>query len=122
MTYYSTKVLRVGPEAKSLLDGGVLILFAEPVPPALEELSVIHQPEAPLAEPIRVGDVIESDGITLTVTAVGDIAADNLTQLGHVVIYANDATATKLLPGAVHARGSVTLPAADAVIRLRHAQ
>jgi glucitol/sorbitol PTS system EIIA component len=118
MTYYSTTVRKVGPEVADMVGGGVLILFAEPVPEALAEVSVVHQPSKPLSTPISVGDEIQVADETLTVTAVGDIAASNLETLGHVVLYVNQSD-QKLLPGAVHATGTLPLPEPDQVIEFR---
>jgi glucitol/sorbitol PTS system EIIA component len=117
-TYYKTTVTRVGPEAADMAAGGVVILFAEPVPDALADVSVVHQPTHLLSAPIRVNDTVEVAGETLTVTAVGEIAKDNLEKLGHVVLYVNQAD-QKLLPGAVHATGTLTLPKPEQIIEFR---
>jgi glucitol/sorbitol PTS system EIIA component len=117
-TYYKTTVVEVGPEAGDMAAGGVVILFAEPVPPALADVSVVHRPSHLLSRPIRVNDTVDVAGETLTVTAVGDIASDNLEKLGHVVLYV-DQPDQKLLPGAVHATGKLTLPAPEQVIEFR---
>jgi PTS system glucitol/sorbitol-specific IIA component len=123
MTYYRTTVVSVGPEAGDMLAGGVLILYAEPLPDALADVSVVHRPDhrAPgisrdLA--IGVGDVVSVGGHELTITAVGDIAAKNLDELGHVVLYI-DQPDQKLLPGAVHAAGGVPEPLPGHVIEFR---
>jgi PTS system glucitol/sorbitol-specific IIA component len=118
MTYYKTTVVRVGGEAADIHAGGVLILFTEPVPEALADVSIVHRPSQELSAPINVGDIVEVAGSPLSVTAVGDIAADNLRKLGHVVIYANQPE-QKLLPGAVHAEGTLPLPQPDQIIEFR---
>jgi PTS system glucitol/sorbitol-specific IIA component len=119
MTYYRTTVVKVGPEAGDMLAGGVLILFAEPLPDALADVSVVHRPDR--RDPgftIGVGDVVSIDGQQLTVTAVGDIATKNLDELGHVVLYV-DQPDQKLLPGAVHATGTLPEPRPGHVIEFR---
>lgn len=119
MTYYRTTVVRVGPEAGDMLAGGVLILFAEPLPDALADVSVVHRPDHRDPElTIGVGDVVSVDGRELAVTAVGDIAAKNLDELGHVVLYV-DQPDQKLLPGAVHATGELPEPRPGHVIEFR---
>jgi glucitol/sorbitol PTS system EIIA component len=120
LTYYRTTVVRLGPEAAEMVSAGVMIFFAEPVPPALEEVSVIHRPSEPLSGPINVGDVISVGSGQLTVTGVGDIAADNLEKLGHVVLYANQPD-QKLLPGAVMGTGELPIPSPGDVIEFRAA-
>jgi PTS system glucitol/sorbitol-specific IIA component len=119
MTYYRSTVVDVGPEAKDMVAGGVIILFAEPVPEALAELSIVHRPEQPLSgHPISVGDTVSIGGHQVEITAVGDIAAKNLEDLGHVVLYVNQAE-QKLLPGAVHATGELPLPEPNDIIEFR---
>ena len=119
MTYYRTTVLKVGPEAAEMAAAGVLILFAEPVPPALEELSIIHQPKQTLqGHAISVGDTVTIGAQDVRITAVGEIAANNLEELGHVVLYVNQPN-QNLLPGAVHATGEMPTPQPDDVIEFR---
>lgn len=109
--YFTATVSSVGPDAPSLIEGGVVIFFAEPCPEALAEVAVVHdshqtdQPRDP--EP---GDTIRLGGSTAEVTRVGEIAGDNLRKLGHVVVYCNVSDDENLLPGAVHARGSLSVP------------
>ena len=92
MAYYRTTVLKVGPEAAEMAAAGVLILFAEPVPPALAEMSIVHQPTQTLqGHPISVGDTVTVGAQDVRITAVGEIAANNLEELGHVVLYVNRA-------------------------------
>ncbi|GAA5128243.1 PTS glucitol/sorbitol transporter subunit IIA [Pseudonocardia adelaidensis] len=119
MTYYRTTVTGVGPEAGDMLAAGVLILYAEPLPDALADVSVVHRPEdRSAALTIGVGDVVSVGGHELSVTAVGEIAAKNLDELGHVVLYV-DQPDQKLLPGAVHAAGGVPDPRPGHVIEFR---
>jgi glucitol/sorbitol PTS system EIIA component len=119
MTYYSTTVLKVGAEAGDMAAGGVLILFAEPVPPALAEMSIIHRPTQTLqGHPINVGDTVSVGTHELRIIAVGDIAANNLDELGHVVLYV-DQPNQNLLPGAIHATGGMPVPHPDDVIAFR---
>lgn len=108
--YFRSSVLRLGDEAKDLIDGGVCIFFAEPVPDALAEVSVIHAPEEGPGDDLREGDLLVIGGSSLAITAVGDLASENLRSLGHVVVYVDPAPDTTLLPGAVHARGTVDGP------------
>lgn len=103
-TLWQTTVTSVGGESGDMLDGGVLILFGEPVPPALADMSVVHAGATGLARPVQPGDSFTMAGQTYTVDEIGDRACANLTELGHVVIYAN-MPQQKLLPGAIKASG-----------------
>ena len=119
MTYYRTTVVKVGPEAGDMLAAGVVILYAEPLPDALADVSVVHRPDH--RDPdftISVGDVVSVAGQQLAVTAVGDLASKNLDELGHVVLYV-DQPDQKLLPGAVHASGDLPEPQPGHVIEFR---
>ncbi|MBP6897362.1 MAG: PTS glucitol/sorbitol transporter subunit IIA [Gammaproteobacteria bacterium] len=96
MIYYSTTVTAIGEEVPDLLDGGVLILYADGAPPALAEVSVQHRvaAEVPLQCP-PVGARITLGGIDTRVTAVGSTAWDKVRDMGHVVISFNGATAAE---------------------------
>ena len=108
MTYYRSTIVDIGPEAVEMAAAGVIILFGEPLPEALAEVSVVHRPTQTLeGHAIGAGDTIVIGGGELEVTSVGDIATKNLDELGHVVLYVNQPD-QKRLPGAVNARG--TLP------------
>src|SRR3954452_17515127 len=93
-----------------MIAGGVLILFGEPLPEALAEMSIVHRPSQKLGgHAINAGDVITVGGAELQITAVGDLAAKNLEELGHIVLYV-DQPNQKLLPGAVLATGGRPRP------------
>jgi PTS system glucitol/sorbitol-specific IIA component len=119
MTYYRTTVVDVGPEAGDMAAAGVVILFGEPLPEALAEMSIVHRPSQTLqGHPISAGDVISVGEAELRITAVGDLAAKNLEELGHIVLYV-DQPNQKLLPGAVLATGGLPPIERDAVIEFR---
>ena len=107
MTYYRSTVTDVGPEVAEMAAAGVFILFAEPLPEALAEVSVVHHPSQTLdGHDISVGDTVVLGGQELTITLVGNLATRNLDDLGHVVLYVNH-DGEKLLPGAVQATGEL---------------
>lgn len=55
-THYRTALTAVGPDVPDLLDGGILILFADGAPPELAEVSVLHRvAEGPSTEAPRPG-------------------------------------------------------------------
>ena len=116
MTYYSTTISEIGPEVGEMLSGGVLILFGEPLPEALAEMSIVHRPTQTLSGPvISVGDTVSLAGTDLRIDAVGELAAKNLDDLGHIVLYVNQPN-QKLLPGAVLATGDIPdLKAGDTI-------
>lgn len=114
--YYESAVLRIGDEAADMIEGGVWILYADPIPEALESVSIVHQP-GELGREMRVGDRLWIGSESVELVAVGERANENLRTLGHVVLYL-DADDTQLLPGAVHATGGLPAPEPGARIAL----
>ena len=105
--YYESTVLRIGSEAADMVAGGVLILYADPIPEALESVSIVHSPNAPLLGELRAGDTLWLGDKRVELTEVGERATENLRTLGHVVIHLNPDASANLLPGAVHGRGEI---------------
>ena len=82
----SSKITAIGPEVADLLEGGVLILFADGCPPELAEVSVSHiVAQAAKSIPPKPGDQVRIGSIKASITAVGDLAWDKVTEMGHVV-------------------------------------
>ncbi|GAA1731201.1 PTS glucitol/sorbitol transporter subunit IIA [Brachybacterium phenoliresistens] len=117
---YTSTVTSIGADAPSMFEAGVVILFAEPVPPALADVSVVHSPSGELARDIQAGDTISIGVAEYTVVRLGDVASNNLRELGHVVLYV-DAGDQKLLPGAIHVDGPSPAPQSGARITVRGA-
>ena len=119
MTYYRSTVVDVGPEAVDMAAAGVVILFGEPLPEALAEVSVVHRPTQTLeGHAISAGDVVLIGEARLEITSVGELAARNLDDLGHIVLYVNQAE-QKTLPGAVNATGTLPVVERGQVIEFR---
>jgi glucitol/sorbitol PTS system EIIA component len=91
MHYYKTVISEVGPEVPDLLEGGVLILYADGAPPELAEVSVLHRVEAAQQQAPQAGSTLRIGGISAFVTAVGPSAWNKVSELGHVVINFNGA-------------------------------
>ena len=85
--YYRTAILTVGPDVPELLEGGILILFADGAPPELAQVSVLHRvSEGPGADPPPVGASIAVGDVEATLTAIGSLAWNKIADMGHVVI------------------------------------
>lgn len=120
-TIWTSTVTRVGSDAADMLDAGVVILFGEPVPPALADVSVVHSGAQAPTRDIAAGDVLVMGDQRFTIDAVGDLAAKNLAELGHVVVYVSQPQ-QELLPGAVMASGDMPVaPAAGATVSVEEA-
>ncbi len=103
-TVWNATVESIGGEAADMIEAGLLILFASPVPDALADVSVIHDMKAAPLHPIAANDRIVIGEESWTITEVGERANDNLTELGHIVLYANQPD-QELLPGAMKIEG-----------------
>jgi PTS system glucitol/sorbitol-specific IIA component len=103
MHYYKTVISEVGPEVKDLLEGGVLILYADGAPPELAEVSVLHRVEQAHAEAPRAGAQLRIGEVNACVTAVGPTAWHKVHEMGHVVINFNGSSAAER-PGEICAQ------------------
>ncbi|RIY02035.1 PTS cellobiose transporter subunit IIB [Aureimonas flava] len=97
--FLRTRVTAVGPDVPDLLEGGVLILFAEGAPPELAEVSVMHAVVgAPAAEPPAPGAAIRVGAVEARLTGIGELAWAKVRDIGHVVVNFNG-SATPERPG-----------------------
>lgn len=96
---FDTEVVAVGESAGAFFDAGIVVLFGEDAPEELAEVAVIHRPRRAEAGP-RPGDEVEVADQRLQVLAVGDVAEQNLLNLGHLVLKRNGETSAAL-PGDV---------------------
>lgn len=103
-TLWESEITLIGPEAQDMFDAGVIILYGEPVPPALSDVSIVHNTLPTEKLGLQAGDFFHLGDSPLTITKVGELAEQNFLDLGHFVIYINPED-QNLLPGAVHATG-----------------
>ena len=96
-TRYETTVTAVGEQVAEFIDHGMLIWFAEGAPEELHFFSVLHRPTV-TSGGVRPGDTVRIDDRAFRVTAVGDVANDNMVNLGHMDLKANGETEPPL-PG-----------------------
>jgi PTS system glucitol/sorbitol-specific IIA component len=87
---YATTVTAVGEQVAEFVTQGLLIWFAEGAPEELHFFSVLHQPTITTGG-VRPGDIVRIDDRELRVTAVGDVANENMVNLGHMDLKANGA-------------------------------
>jgi PTS system glucitol/sorbitol-specific IIA component len=98
-----TTVTHVGEMASAFLDLGIIVFFGDEAPQELQDVAVVHTPSVNVGG-ISPGDVVETtyeDTVTtFGILAVGDVANDNMRNLGHLVLKRNGETVAKL-PGDV---------------------
>lgn len=103
-TLWSAEVSSLGGDADEMIEAGLLILFGEPVPEPLAEVSVVHTRATPLERVLQSRDQFVFADQTYVIAEVGERVHDNLTELGHAVIYVNQ-PGQELLPGAIKVAG-----------------
>ena len=93
MIYYSTTVTEIGEEVSDLLDGGVLILYADGAPSALAEVSIQHRVDGDVpSQAPPVGALVSVGDLSVRISAVGSSAWSKVRELGHVVVNFNGAS------------------------------
>lgn len=101
--FWSSTVTGVGADSPEMFDAGVYILFGEPVPAALADISIVHSGSQGTAN-VEAGDTLWIGDVAVTIDEVGHRANQSLAELGHSVVYIN-VPQQKLLPGAMKATG-----------------
>lgn len=103
-TIWQATIDTVGKEAPLFLAENRIILFAGQAPQAIADYCVTHG-QGILHKPLAAGQCLELFGIVYAISAVGDIASRNLTQLGHITLLFDGAAAAEF-PGTIHLRGN----------------
>ena len=86
MEKYRSKVTAIGPEALSLLEANMLIIFNNNAPAELAEITVMHTIDT-LKEKVEKGDIVTLGGHDYEVLFVGSEANSTLGELGHCTFY-----------------------------------
>jgi PTS system glucitol/sorbitol-specific IIA component len=116
--FLKTTIKAVGPDVSDLVEGGVLILFAEGAPPELAEVSVLHAVDQMGDAAPKPGNKISIGKLSATITAIGPAAWQKVKDIGHVVINFNDAKSAER-PGEICA---TTLAPDDIMANLKAGQ
>lgn len=91
--FLRTRITAIGPEVADLVEGGVLILFADGSPPELAEVSVLHKiDQGPSSDAPEAGATISIGSLETTITALGQSAWNKVREIGHVVVSFNGAS------------------------------
>lgn len=96
---YELEVTRLGELVTEFLDNGIIVFFGAHAPEELTDFAVIHN-GTELHEQIVPGDTVQVANEHFSVLAVGDVANQNLANLGHLVMKFNGKTEPEL-PGDV---------------------
>ena len=102
---YQTTITRIGQSAADALSDQMLITFREGAPADIEEFCFIHC-HGELHGALKAGSQLELGDTRYAVTAVGDVAEQNLRELGHITLRF-DGQPQAEYPGTVHVEGPV---------------
>jgi len=116
--FLKTQITAIGPDVADLIEGGVLILFAEGAPPELAEVSVLHRVDSVDKIQPNTGATIKIGALDAKITAIGEYAWKKVIDMGHVVINFNNAAQAER-PGEICA---TALDAADLMAALKAGQ
>ncbi|MBW7897135.1 MAG: PTS glucitol/sorbitol transporter subunit IIA [Opitutaceae bacterium] len=95
---YETKVKQIGPLAQDFMDAGILVFFGMNAPEELTEFAILHEPITQLHQPVEAGDSLIVGDTSIQVLCVGEVANENLANLGHFVVKFNGFTEPEM-PG-----------------------
>jgi len=100
---YCTEVTHIGAFAADALSENMMILFNDNAPSDIADYCYIH-PHAVLTDHIVPGTCLVLGAHRYPVTAVGEVANQNLEALGHITIRF-DGEMVAEYPGSVHVQG-----------------
>lgn len=99
MTKYQATVTFIGPLAGEFLAEQIIVLFGQNAPEELAEFAILHD-GVELTAPFVAGDRVTIGEAGFEILAVGEVANDNLANLGHLVLKFNGETEVEM-PGDV---------------------
>jgi PTS system D-sorbitol-specific IIA component, Gut family (TC 4.A.4.1.1) len=102
---YQTTITRTRPERRRGPERQDADTFREGAPADIEEFCFIHC-HGELKGELKVGNQLELCDMHYAVTAVGDVAEQNLRELGHITLRF-DGQSQAEYPGTVHVAGPV---------------
>ncbi|MEO1769597.1 PTS glucitol/sorbitol transporter subunit IIA [Candidatus Enterococcus ferrettii] len=100
MNIFETQVIAIGEDAEDFKQEDMLLLFGEDAPPELSDFcyKILIKP---IQQSITSGMKIWFNENAYKITAVGEVAEENLRNLGHITINFNGAT-TCDMPGTIY--------------------
>lgn len=97
---YKNKIKNIGSEVSAFEGEPMFILFGDNAPDTLKDFCYTVDIQ-PVSETIEVGNIVEIDEKEYKITAIGNIAEQNLVSLGHVTIVFDGSTEASL-PGSIY--------------------
>ncbi|MBU9808946.1 PTS glucitol/sorbitol transporter subunit IIA [Rahnella sp. C60] len=103
-TIYQTTITQIGDFAREALTDQMLITFREGAPADIQDYCFIHR-HGDMQGELHRGAYMELADVRYPVTAVGEVAMQNLRELGHITLRF-DGSAEAEFPGSVHVKGT----------------
>lgn len=104
-TIWETSCVGVGPKTEELTGMGMIVTFGTNAPAEIAEFCVSIS-TTPVTQAITPGMYLQIGDQAFPVTAVGNVASENLNNLGHVT-FNFDGSPEPSMPGTVHVEGAV---------------
>jgi PTS system glucitol/sorbitol-specific IIA component len=101
---YQTTIIEVGSSANDALLDDMMITFKQGAPADIVEFCFIHSHSEDCGE-LTVGSTLQLGNQDYPITAVGEVATQNLRELGHITIRFDGAPDAEF-PGCIHVNGS----------------
>lgn len=100
MDIFKTEVIAIGDDAEDFKQEDMLLLFGEDAPPELSDFcyKILIKP---IQQKIIPSMKLCFNDESYTITAVGEVAEENLRNLGHITINFDGAT-TSEMPGTIY--------------------
>lgn len=111
ITKYETKVIKLGPITPDFIAEGMLVFFQVNVPDELAEIAILHAHDK-LHQDVVAGDQLIIDDQALTILCVGEVANQNLANLGHFVVKFNGLTEPEM-PGDISVSNEIPIPSIE---------
>ncbi|WP_413514994.1 PTS glucitol/sorbitol transporter subunit IIA [Serratia proteamaculans] len=103
-TIFQTTITQIGDSARDALLDNMLITFREGAPADIEEFCFIHRHGNTLGE-LQTGGWMELAEQRYPITAVGEVASQNLRELGHLTVRFDGENQAEF-PGSIHVAGT----------------
>ncbi len=99
MIIYQATITAIGPYVAEFIEHNILVLFGDQAPEELAEFSILYDGKE-MQETLAIGDAIYLGDAEFKILAFGDVANDNLKNLGHLILKFNGETEPEM-PGDV---------------------
>ncbi|MEW5959340.1 MAG: PTS glucitol/sorbitol transporter subunit IIA [Chloroflexota bacterium] len=105
---YQSTVVKIGSAAQEFINEGILVFFGMGAPEELAEIAILHEHDQ-LVEKVVAGDTLVIDDNSIPILSIGEVANENLANLGHFVVKFNGLSEPEM-PGDISVSSSAPRP------------